>query len=662
MDRLVDGAALLLWAMPWCAGGVLLVAGIFRLGSRELHVVGVSVGMVLQVWLANLVAQAIPAPAAFWIASGIVLATGMLAFVLSRPVPLPAIRPGTWIILLGLLLLFNATGRGLGIFDDYQNLPTVSLLAAGDVPPHFALDPSLRFGYHYFLLLLAAQLMRVGNMLPWSALDLARAASLAIPLVLTAFWVYRMTRRWMAAFLGSCVLAFAGGARWMLLLLPAPLASRFSQAITLIGSASTSAASFADAMVSAWKIDGAGPIPFPFAFYSGINQPYIMLYTGIAGSGILILLLLLMTAQRWRNAGAAIVSTALLAALAIANELAFLLLGLGIVVAALVWAARDRGRVRPRRLTVWLGICFGALVIACTQGGLITEAIAAGFHPSSASASYFDPTPALVWPPAIVSAHFGSLSLLNPAQLIVALLEIGPIILVTPLVLGRGRSAIRRGRWVEAGFIASSVGTLGALFLSFRGPLFSAAPRLLSGWLLACTFYFVPLLWFWTKSRSATWRVGALAVGVASGLGGIVLFAIQLAAIQRPVYSTFITQLDAKMAEDNWNRLPPGALVFDPLVYRAPTVLGRPTRSSPSWYSRLPEWERLRDAADPVELRSAGFTHMYIDGAFWEGLAPYQQYLLSEPCVVKLDQVAGYRSESDYTKDFRWLLDIESCK
>ena len=39
----------------------------------------------------------------------------------------------------------------------------------------------------------------------------------------------------------------------------------------------------------------AGPIPFPFAFYSGINQPYIMAYTGIAGSGILIFLLLLLT-------------------------------------------------------------------------------------------------------------------------------------------------------------------------------------------------------------------------------------------------------------------------------------------------------------------------------------------------------------------------------
>jgi hypothetical protein len=30
---------------------------------------------------------------------------------------------------------------GLAILDDYQNLPTTALIATGDIPPHFPLNP-----------------------------------------------------------------------------------------------------------------------------------------------------------------------------------------------------------------------------------------------------------------------------------------------------------------------------------------------------------------------------------------------------------------------------------------------------------------------------------------------------------------------------------------
>ena len=103
--------------------------------------------------------------------------------------------------------------------------------------------------------------------------------------VLAAHWAYRLTRRWFAACLSAAALAFAGGASWLLLLLPMPWVRALSGEVNLIGSASSSAPSLAEALISPWKIDGAGPIAFPFAFYSGINQPYVMLYTGIAGIG-----------------------------------------------------------------------------------------------------------------------------------------------------------------------------------------------------------------------------------------------------------------------------------------------------------------------------------------------------------------------------------------
>src|SRR5574340_433772 len=661
MNRLLEGFTVLGWALPWAVGGMLLSTGVFRLRRTEVAVVGLALGLILEIWLANLLSPLVGAPQAFWIASSLVLAAGFTARSIRRDWSIPHFSLSTLIILAALTLLFNAIGRGLGVFDDYQNLPTVSLMAAGDVPPHFALDPSLRFGYHYLLLLLAAQLMRLGAMLPWSALDLGRAFVLALPLVLAAHWAYRLTRRWLAAFLCSAMLAFAGGARWLLLLLPGSWLERISDQITLIGSASSSAASLAEAMISPWKIDGAGPIPFPFAFYSGVNQPYIMLYTGIAGSGVLILLLLMLTAGRWYNRGAAVVTAALMAALAIANEVTFLLLGLGIVLVCIVGSMQRRAKPAGPGVTSWLGVSLAALVIAAFQGGMLTEALRSLITRSMAASSYFDPTPALVWPPTIVSAHMGALSLTRPGQLLVALLEIGPEILVTPAVLARGGASIRRGRWFEAGLIASSLGVLGALFLSFKGPLFSAAPRLMGGWLIVCSLYFVPLVWTWAAKRKDRWRIGAVTVGAASGLGGLVLFAVSLTAIQRPVFSTFITQLDASMAERQWNRLEPGALVFDPLVYRAPTVLGRPTRSSPSWYERSDSWERLRDAADPNAIRAAGFAYMYIDGQYWEQLSPNQQQALVGDCLTQIDRVDGFRSATDYTKDFRIVLDIRAC-
>ena len=80
------------------------------------------------------------------------------------------------------------------------------------------------------------------------------------------------------------------------------------------------------------------------------------------------------------------------------------------------------------------------------------------------------------------------------------------------------------------------------------------------------------------------------------------LLGIQLAAIQRPVLATFISPMDARMSQQYWNRLDAGAEIFDPVVFRAPTVFGRFTNSSPSWYTRFAAWQALRDAPDPFKI------------------------------------------------------------
>ena len=120
--------------------------------------------------------------------------------------------------------------------------------------------------------------------------------------------------------------------------------------------------------------------------------------------------------------------------------------------------------------------------------------------------------------------------------------------------------------------------------------------------------------------------------------------------------------MDAKMAQEYWNKLEPKALIFDPVVFRAPTVFGRFTDSSPSWYLKSPAWQTLANAPDPFKVHAAGFDYMYFDSDFWNGLTPPEQALFNNSCVKQIVQVDGIHSEKDYTKDFRRLISIRNCK
>ena len=226
--------------------------------------------------------------------------------------------------------------------------------------------------------------------------------------------------------------------------------------------------------------------------------------------------------------------------------------------------------------------------MAVFQGGLLTEIVRARLGTGVGQSGYFDTSLTLVWPPAIVSAHLGSLSIANPSQLIAALAEIGPVILLTPLLLTWARKSYRVGKWYELSLIGAGAGSLIGLFINFKGPLFTATPRLMSGWFLACILYYVPLSWVWVRRRAAGVQAVVMVGAFGTVLSGLVLFGIQLIAIQRPVFATFITPLDAKVSQEYWNKLESRALIFDPVVYRGPTIFGRFTNSSPSWYRAKP--------------------------------------------------------------------------
>lgn len=667
---------LLPWAVLWLFGGFWLARAAFRLGLGEELLVGIAAGWVVQNWLSNLLAQVLPVLVAFWVSAAVVFLGGGLAvwLRLGWKALVPWSRPGekvwpVWVpqvIVLALLVYLSfSIGRGMAIFDDFQHLPTASLMAAGDFPPHFVLDPKVVFGYHHFLLLFSAQLIRVGLLPPWLAVDAARAISFGLAVVLAALFSLRVTRSLLGGLLGGVVVAFASGTRWLLLLLPPALVAWLGKSVQLIGSGAGSGANLPEALQNAWAVEGAGPLAFPFAFANGIYPAgMIQAHNANGLTGFILIFLLLLTFDRWRGGLGAVLSAVLISVWGLIGEaeLPAIAAGWGIVAVASLLASRARpwhSRL-PRALWAWLGVAAAGVLIGLLQGGAWTDILMKSAARLSGSAldtaSYQTIGFQFAWPPAVVSSHLGVLSVFDPRSLLVALFEMGPLLLVFPLLAVWGVKAFRLGRWYEAATAAAAVGMLLSFFVQFSGSTgVRNTPRLYVFMPLLAALA-VPLAWQWASHRSAVTKIVVAFLGLVTITGGLVMSGVEFIAIQRPVYSYFLTPLDARMTSAYWDRLEAGALVFDPTPYRAPTVLGRSTNSSFTWYQTKPEWDALRSTPDPFQLRAAGYSYLYLDNRYWDALAPEIQQAYAHACVKPVGEAA------DDQGNFRRLFDIHACQ
>jgi hypothetical protein len=301
---------------------------------------------------------------------------------------------------------------------------------------------------------------------------------------------------------------------------------------------------------------------------------------------------------------------------------------------------------------------FASALLAVAQGGMFTELAISQL--GGARESYFEVGISPAFPPVIVSGHFGPLSLGDPAQLFVAFLETGPLILLLPFVLWRGWQALKREHWFEAALLGTAALAIPAAFITLSDRLLTGSSRFMGGMFFTTAIYAVPLLWHWAKRRGPGWKVALVSGGVAAVMAGIFLFGLQLIAIQKPVYGPFLTELDAKVAAQYWNKLPPDALIFDSYPPRTPVIFGRFTRSSETWYLITPEWYDLRDNLDPFRAHAEGFDYIYLDAEYWTRLTAEQKSALSNACVKLVDEWEGYHA--DKTRDFRRLLDIRACE
>ncbi len=655
---------LVLLLFLWGFSGWLMTLRWFDLEGHERGLIGFGLGLIIANWVGNFLARFLSMSVAFWGAALMTLALGLFAaWPLNRELfpEWRKIRWSTWLLFIITAFIFILIGRGLGMLDDFQNLPTISIMAAGDIPPHVAGSPDVRYGYHYFLILLGVQFMRVASAAPWTALDLARGLTLAIAIFLVGFLAWRLTRNRTVAWVSAVFFALAGGTRWLLLLLPGTLLNKISSSLTLIGSGSDTASNLFEALAVPWEVAGSGPIPFPFAFVNGVNPPAVMAHHGYGVSAPLIMLLILLLAGQQRTWKAGIPLIILFASLALANEVDFALLYLGVVLVAIVWMVQSKTVRPPQSARFWMVVVILAGIFALLQGGMATEVLRGRLYPSATQTdSYFKVGFSIV-PPAVISSHLGKLSLLNPFQFLAALFEVGPIVLALPFALLWGYKALREGKWVQAALVASAIPSLLSVFIEYSGNAgLTATTRLLSNLLLVCKIFAVPLFWSWLQNQPEWKHHIVYGVGIITILAGFVLFAIQLVAIPRPVYTEFLTDMDARFYEKYWDRLsPPSAWVLDPNSSRAPTIFGRQANSLINWGLNTPEYGEMLENPDPYQLNAAGYSYVYADKEYWKLYSSQ----LDQPCVKIVETIEGVKFEhSGSVPDFRRLADISQCK
>jgi len=669
--RILDPLGLALFCatcLAWSAGGWLAVRTWFNLRPGESLLTGLAAGFVVYLTLVNLLTPLVGLPAAAALSAALILAAGLAATWRQRPTRTELLADlRAWpqlAALLALTLLFEMAQRGVSIFDEYLHLPLVSSMGTGIIPPRFYLNPELSFAYHYGLQIFAAVLENMARFFAWSAWDLTRALAIALTLNLAWLWGRRGAGRAVAGVLCALLLVFGSGARWLLLLLPGSLLNWLGQGVQLSNTGADTASNLALALTRPWSIEGAGAMPFPFAYHNGIfiGQFFTLGSTGaLPALTVLLLLLLARPFPSLRRPGGALTAALIIANLALSAEHLFAFLWLAIALVGGGMALRAWRAQRPldhQLMWGWAAVLGLSALLSVFQGGFITETLRSlllalqGAPPAASNANGF----ALRWPPAFITGHLGQLSPFNLRQLGVLLAELGPALLAAPLASYIAWRAARRGDWLMGGLGLSALLMTGfTLFVEYGVDRSSTRFAGSALWLWLVLAF--PLLWRgYQRARSLgrAWLGGLFGVTVFAGL---VIFSIQLTSIPQPIAAYFIDSLDLRLSAKYWNLLEPGAQVLDSYPERAVTVFGRISKANSSIYVKLPEWETLMADPTPRKAAAFGYSYVYMNEKWWEEFTPALRQAYQQACVKTFAEV-----QSSNGKQFRRLLNIRACR
>jgi hypothetical protein len=662
----VDIASFIILCALWALGGLLIASHAFHLKVREKLVAGLALGFLLFIVLSNLLAQILPLTAAYWTSTGIIFLSGLaLALISKKGLRTYQSLLCGWpqiVSLFIVILIFTLIMRGLAIFDDYYHLPMISVMATGDIPPHFYLDPALHLPYHYGLQVFAAGMVRLGGFFPWSAWDISRAIVFGFTVILAWLWIRRVTGAQLPAYLGSVLLTFGGGARWLLLLFPRSLLERFGANLHMDLSGIAAGGNLVTALTNRWPLDGGGPFPFPFAFANGILEPLNMQLGATGAMWEMTILLLLLLWKPSKNSLASTLTISLvLASLALSAEHVFALLVAGMAIIFLANLIRNRMQHRPHQLDMlktWGIPAAISIVLALFQGGYLTGGFMSLLSRLTGRSYPMVTTDfqgfSIRWPPAVPSGHFGPLSLFDPGQIVILLAEAGPALILLLLVVIYWLRKLRRAnRLPQALAVGAVVSLLFPIF--FRYGLDFDITRLVGATLWLSYALSFPFLWMWLINARYGYRLLAgLGYGVAI-YAGLVMFAIELIAIPGVQTTYYLQYKESDFSKPYWNRLEKNAQILDSLPERAVLLFGRASFAAIDVYKRSPSWQALIANPDPVIVASAGYSYVYMDETWWQKLSPEIITAYNQPCV---QLVAEMNLSANQT---RKLFNVQSC-
>ena len=655
----------LLVALVWTIGGWLIATHAFNLEKKQRLLIGFGLGMVIYLWLVNLMGGWFNIKIAYLLPAFLVLIIGLiLAWRSGEPfLDLSDVKISPlFILILGLLAYSVLLERGLGIYDDYHHLPAISAMGAGNLPPKYMLNASFDYSYHYGFELLGGSLMQAGNMFPWSAFDISKSIVWVYSLILVALLLRKYLEKTWKVITGVILFILMGGTRYLLMLLPAGILKSLDAWITFIGVSQDLKLPFSKILFAPWYVGGGPPTPFIYGFTNGLNSAYIANHMGEWPLALVILALLWLLSDKFTSYKAIPILSILMAHLALTYESAYGLIMVSLVLIGLYFKFK-KSDFRSR--TFWFFVIAAAISIpfAVLQGGSLLSIFKGIFlkaignqpaviiHPDAESVFSFQ------WPPSIFSDHFGALSIFSLPQLLVGLFEIGPILFFTPLITRWAWKKFRDGEWIVGVLIISTwVGFIISMLVSYNlseRDITRFSKHALSFWIL---FFMIILLQkdkIWGKW---TWRIAVFCTGLML-VSGVVNGWIQQSAIPVPVLSDGIDGLDAQISNAVWGKLQQEDMIFDPGSndWRATAVTGLLTVSSMN-RETTPLWRELSHNPSLEGFINNHFRYLYVDQGWWRSLTDAQRISLSAPCTKV---IASASLDNDF--QFRRLLDLSSC-
>ena len=357
-------------------------------------------GVGLHLLTANLCAWVAPGAVGSWLGlAAAVTAAGLIAVRTRTPLRRPEWPRVTWawpaagvLLTAGLLYVALANRTHVLFTDEEWHLPLTATMAHGTFPPISPFAPTFGAAYHYGSDLLAASLMNLAGVAPWTAFFVLTPL-LAVVFPITAATAAR-------DFEASRLIAAGAG-----------LVAAFANPTFIVGLPTAGGdLSLADGLgelLGGFGVSSDAPL-FMRMGPTQLNYPHFAL-------GITLLIVMAVSVQAGRNRRQLAVFGAALALLPLAETSAFIVGAVGMT----LYFAITAWRMTWRERRAWAVAAAGGVLLACLAGGALTDTLFRNPGGAGTEIGFYPDTGVLT--PGAVSPEGGLNLQLSPLLLIMGL-------------------------------------------------------------------------------------------------------------------------------------------------------------------------------------------------------------------------------------------------